>query len=42
MKHSLKLHHLFGAPEHTEIKQLKTPQRTIEGGIRKNKARKKK
>lgn len=42
MKHSWKVHHLLGAPGHMEIKWLKTPRRTIEGGIRKNKARKKK
>lgn len=39
MKHSWKVHHLLGAPGRTEIKWLKTPQRTIEEGIRKNKAR---
>jgi len=42
MKHSEKVHHLLGASGHIEIKKLKPPQRTIEGGIRKNKARKKK
>ena len=42
MKHSWKVYYLLGAPGHTEIKWLKTPQRTIKGAIRKNKARKKK
>lgn len=42
MKHNWKVHRLLGAPGHTKVKRFKTPQRTIERDVRKNKARKKK